>query len=479
MPEVAPDAGAPDRALPRAFGIALLASAVLGAVIIPSRGHYRADSMVLVFAALGVVVWLLVDLLRRPSPDDARAAVSSRLLLRAIPAVLALFCASALIDARLLIDLDRPWWTLRAITVIELALVASYLAKPPIASSTWPTIRFALFGLCLTLAMLETLHLSPVPHIDVWTVQTGGARAILEGKNPFEVVHVVDTAPDVVRDDVPYVYPPLQALFTAPGLLVGDVRVTMGTALLVLGIALRDLALRSGRRLPPLLVDAPALLVWLSPKVLFVYQQAWIDPVQIALIATATALAVRRRVWLSAIVFGLVLASKQTMFWVAPLAFVAFPIFRVRHAAVAVALAAATYIPFALWNWHALFYANLGFVAGLPSRPDALSFVNWAWIALGVRVPYAIAFPIAATMVGYVVLRRRAEPSVFGIALLVTYFVFFTLNKWTFANYYFSLLGMAALGAALSLHDSLGHDGARARVDAATKLPVGGARQDL
>jgi len=56
--------------------LVLLASAVLGAVIIPSRGHYRADSMVLVFAALGVVVWLLVDLLRPRSPGDA---LSSRL----------------------------------------------------------------------------------------------------------------------------------------------------------------------------------------------------------------------------------------------------------------------------------------------------------------------------------------------------------------------------------------------------------------
>lgn len=443
----------PDREseLPRAFGIALLASAVLGVVIIPSRGHYRADSMVLVFAALGVVVWLLVDLVRR-RPTEVRA----QLLVRALPAVLALFIASALIDSRLLIDLDRPWWTLRAISVAELLLVATYLRAPREgsgATSKWPTLRFALFGLCLALAMLETLRLSPVPHIDVWTVQTGGAQAILDGKNPFEVVHVIDTAPEVVRDNVPYVYPPLQALLTAPALLLGDVRFTMGAALLVLGIALRDLVLRSGRRLDPLLVDAPALLVWLSPKLLFIFQQAWIDPVQIALISTATALAVRRRVWLSAIAFGLVFASKQTMFWVAPLAFVTFPFFRLRHAVVAGALAVATYVPFVLWDWPALFHANLGFVAGLPSRPDALSFVNWAWLALGVRVPYAIAFPLAAAMVGYVVLRRRAEPKVFGIALLVTYFVFFTLNKWTFANYYFSLLGLAALGAAMSLHE--------------------------
>jgi hypothetical protein len=435
------------REVPRAFGIALLASAVLGALIIPSRGHYRADSMVLVFAALGVVAWLLVDLVRR-RPTEVRAS----LLKHAVPAVLAFFLLSAVIDSRLLIDVDRPWWTLRAITLAELGLVATYLRGPSPETSRWPAIRFALFGVCLALAMLETLRLSPIPHIDVWTVQTGGAQAILDGKNPFEMVHVVDTAPAVVRDDVPYVYPPLQALLTAPGLLIGDVRFTMGAALLVLGIALRDLVLRSGRKLDPMLVDAPALLVWLSPKLLFVFQQAWIDPVQIALIATATALAVRRRVWLSTIAFGLVLASKQTMFWVAPLAFVTFPFFRLRHAVVAGALAVATYVPFALWNWPALFHANLGFVAGLPSRDDALSFVNWAWLALGVRVPYAIAFPLAATMVGYVVLRRRAEPKVFGIALLVTYFVFFTLNKWTFANYYFSLLGLAALGAAMALH---------------------------
>jgi hypothetical protein len=333
-----------------------------------------------------------------------------------------------------------------------MALLATYLRAPSPEGSRWPTVRFALFGLCLALAFLETVRLSPIPRIDVWTVQTNGVRALLAGQNPFQVVGVVDTAPGVVRDDVPYVYPPLQLFLTTPGYLLGDVRVTMGTALLVLGTALRDLTLRSGRKLPPLLVDAPALVVWLSPKLLFIFQQSWVDPVQIALITAGTALAVRRRVWPAAIAFGLVLASKQTMFWVAPLVFVSFPIFRFRHAVVAVCLPVLTYVPFVLWNWPALLHANLGFVAGLPARPDALSFVNWASIAFGVHIPYAIAFPLAGSMVGYVVLRRRAQPHAFGVALLFTYFVFFTLNKWTFANYYFSLLGMAALGAAMALH---------------------------
>ena len=436
-----------EETVPQSFALALLASATLSVVIIPSRGHYRPDAMFLVFAALGVVLCLLVDLLRA-----RRAELEAETVAPIVLGVLGVFIASAIVDSRLLTGVDRSWWTLRALSIVELGLLATYARAPSPEGSRWPTIRFALFGVCLLLACIETVRLAPSPYIDVWTVQTYGARALLEGKNPFVEVAVVDTAPGVVRNDVPYVYPPLQVFLTAPGLLLGDVRATMGAALLLTGVSLRDLTLRSGRKLPALLLDAPALLVWLSPKLLFIFQQTWVDPVQIALLCAGTALAARRRVWPAAIVFGLVLASKQTMFWVAPLVFVSFPAFRLRHALVAASIPIATYLPFALWNWPALVHANLGFVAGLPARPDALSFVNWARLALGVHIPYAIAFPLAGTLVGYVMLRRRAQPEIFGVALLLTYFVFFTLNKWTFANYYFSLLAMAALGAAMALH---------------------------
>ena len=420
---------------------------MIGILIIPSRGQYRADSMILVFAALGLVMWQLVDLVK-----GRRRDVREALVFRGVHLVLAVFLVSAIVDAKLLIDVDRSWWTLRTLSIIELVLLATYLhdgPSPASSESRWPAIRVALFGACLALSAIEVVRLSPAPDIDVWTVQTAGAKALLEGQNPFVVVSVRNTTPGVF-DSAPYLYPPFQALVTVPALLLGDVRFAMSSALLLFGVAVRDITLRSGRRLPPLLVDAPALLVWFSPKVLFILQQAWIDPVQIALIAGSTALALRKRAWAAAIGFGLVLAAKQTMFWVAPLAFVTFPLFRARHALAAIALAASFYLPFALWNWPALYHSTFGFVAGLPPRTDALGFVNWASRAFGVRIPYAIAFPLAAAVVGWVMLRRRARPEVFGTALLITYFVFFTINKWTFANYYFSLLGFAALAAALS-----------------------------
>jgi hypothetical protein len=97
---------------------------------------------------------------------------------------------------------DSSWWTLRSLSLAEMALLATYLRAPSPEGSRWPTVRFALFGLCLALAFLETVRLSPIPRIDVWTVQTNGVRALLAGQNPFQVVGVVDTAPGVVRDDI-------------------------------------------------------------------------------------------------------------------------------------------------------------------------------------------------------------------------------------------------------------------------------------
>lgn len=438
--------------VPRGYTLGLMTAALLGILIVPSKGHYGAAAMVLVFVALGLVLVALVDLVR-----GRQRQTDGRIVARGFPITIAVFLATAMIDAKLLIGVDRSWWTLRALCVAELALLATYLRDRPLAEgeeSRWPAIRFALFAACVALSAIEVFRISPEPDIDVWTVQTAGARALLQGANPFDVVRVPDTTPGRLDNPTPYVYPPFQLFVTIPALLFGgDVRFAMTLGLLLFGVSVRDIAVGARDKLPalPVFVDAPALLVWLSPKVLFVLQQAWIDPVQLGLIAGSTALALRKRTWAAAIGFGLVLAAKQTMFWVAPLAFVAFPGFRARHALAAIAVAALFYLPFALWSWHAFYFANIGFVGGLPPRTDALSFVNFARRALDVRIPPAVAFPFAGAVVAWVVARRRARADVFGTALLITYFFFFTFNKWAFANYYFTLVGFAALGAVLAL----------------------------
>ncbi|MFO0670804.1 MAG: hypothetical protein U0235_14430 [Polyangiaceae bacterium] len=421
---------------------------VFDVVLIPSRGHYRADSMALVFVALGLVVVLAWDLWRANDRTVDAAAASNKLA-----GALFMLAASGIFDAKLVVDPEGPLTLLRVLAVVNAALVATYYLEARWPLPAWfGDVRFLAFGAALLLAGIETIRLVPHPAIDVWTVQTEGARALLHGQNPFEVVAMRDTAPGVVRDDVPYVYPPLQILVTLPALLLGDVRYAMLAALVVAGFVIRAIARqRASSALPAILLDAPALLVWLAPKLLFIVQQAWIDPVQLALIAAATLFLAQGRARAATIALGCVLAAKQTMFWIIPLAYLAFPLLRLSHFIAIGAIAAATYLPFAMWSFHAWFHANIAFVAGLPARDDALSLVNWAWRALGVRVPHVVGFPLALGAVLLVATRARRDARAFGGGLVVTYFAFFLFNKWTFANYFFLLGGLASVAAALAL----------------------------
>ena len=445
--------GARPTTLPVRALLALAAGVVFDVLLIPSRGHYRADSMALVFVALALVLTLAWDLFRaNPRTVGADAAANK------LQGALFLLAASGLFDTKLVVDPEGSLTFLRVLAAVNTALVATYYLEGRWPLPAWfRDVRFAAFGAVLLGAGMETIRLVPHPAIDVWTVQTEGARALLHGANPFEVVAMHDTAPGVVRDDVPYVYPPFQVFVTIPALLLGDVRYAMLAALLVAGFVIRAIARRSAPPdLPASLVDAPTLLVWLAPKLLYIVQQAWIDPVQLALIAITTLLLVQGRARAATIALGCVLAAKQTMFWIIPLAYLAFPFLRFSHFVAIGAIAAATYVPFAAWNFRAWFHANIAFVGTLPARDDALSFVNWAWRALHVRVPHVVGFPLALGAVVLVAVRSRRTLRAFGGGLVVTYFAFFLFNKWTFANYFFLLGGLSSIAAAMALGARVG-----------------------
>lgn len=423
---------------------------MVSVTIIPSRGNYRADSMVLLFVVLGLVVAGLPALFGRRAADPR---IPSAWAENAIIAVLVGFTVTRLIDQRLLANAIASSWRIRLLLVGQLLLVASYRwgNRQGSDSNRWRNLRFALFCLTTVLAGLEVLRLIPVPPIDVWRLQMDGANALLHGLNPFVAVQVHDTAPDSLRTDIPYVYPPLQVLLTLPTILLGDVRFTMIAAVIVLAVALRRIVRGGTRanRLPAIVEDAPALFVLLAPKLYFVIEQSWIDPVQAALIAVATALAVDQRKRAAAVTLGFVLVSKQSMFWVVPLFAVAFG-FGAVDLAIVVVVACLIEGPFALWNFHALKYANFDILKSIPPREDALSFTNWANRALRLGVPAQLGFALAAASVALSVFRiRRAE--LFGTALATTYFFFFAFNKWAFANYYFLVACAFALAAAMRI----------------------------
>jgi hypothetical protein len=456
------------------FGAALLVAWCLSTAITYNDGAYSDFALVPIVLAFFVIV---ARFGREIVLGATRPAHSEGSGIRGLePIVLAALVAmqfSAWNDPHLIMYARGEWTTGRHCELGSMALLLTYVPS----MLGWrerravSDARFAIFACMVLAAGVATIHVSPTPSIDVWTVQQQGAEALLHGKNPFTSVGVHNTAPGARGDAVPYVYPPTQALVsTLAYALTKDSRYATLLAFLVAGLAMRAIARTRRLERPtssmPLLEDAPALFLWLAPKAFFIVEQAWVDPVQLAFVSLALCAEVRGRRWLSVVLFGVLFSAKQSMFWFAPLAGFAFR-WSLRQWIVAALVAASSVLPFAILDFKALKYANFDFLTSLPPRDDALTLVNWAQRKLGWAASTRYGFLGAAAVVGISSLRARG-PARFATAALTTYFVFFVFNKWAFANYYFLIGGLAALAAAAAL------GGARSR-DARTSVS-GGAR---
>jgi hypothetical protein len=315
-------------------------------------------------------------------------------------------------------------------------------------------VRFTFVAVCIALAGIDTYATSPTPRIDVWTVQQQGASAFWEGKNPFVEVHQGDTGPRSAND-VPYVYPPMQVYVTAIAWkLKGDVRFAILAAALLLGFSVRALAGRFGaKKLPAIIEDAPALFIWCTPKFFFILEQAWVDPVQLFWCSALVLAAAWNRPWLTAVLAGLVVGAKQTMLLFAGLIGLGLR-FNLRQWIVAGSVALSTFLPYMIWDFKAWKHANFDFLNALPVRPDALTYITWVRRKFNVEIPYALAFPGAFGVALLAAWKGKRSLGGLTMAAVATLTVFFVINKWAFANYYFALAGLSALAAAAALGEA-------------------------
>jgi hypothetical protein len=435
---------------PPGYGPLLLASFLLGYAIVPSNGAYSETSIFVLLVALLLLVWRFAAALR---PEEH--LISPALVL--VPAWIGALAMVWLGHGSAILLYPRAEWALgRTMQLAAGALLLTYL---PSLGGRWLEppwvrhLRFVLFTALIAAAGFDTIRTSPEPRIDVWELQHRAVDVLLAGENPYSVLTVRDTGPG--NQPVPFVYPPTAIYFDLIGKkLGGDVRFAHLAAMLVTGWSLRHVVRRAGLSLPAFSEDAPALFVWLSPKLFFVLEQAWIDPLQLMLISGALALLVSGKRSLCAAVLGIAVSSKQSMFWLFPLAGIVLH-FRPRQWLVMAVAAIVPVAPFAIWNFKALKYANLDFLAGLPPRDDALSFGVWFKHRFHSELPGSIVGFLAAAVVASLALWRLRGVAGFASALVLTYFVFFFFNKWAFANYYYLLLGLSALAAAASWHGPL------------------------
>ncbi len=443
----APVAVAPRPLLPSTYGPALLSSFFIGLAIIYSRGAYSEAALLMVLLGTGTLV------------------VTSRLTLRtswiSFRAVLPLLWVGvfglawiAWNDREIIIYPHRYWVMGRDAQACGLVLLLTYL---PFIEGRWKEpralrwFRIVGFAAALLVGGVDTIKSSPVPHIDAWAAQQSGVAYLSRGQNPYTHVNVADTGPTNLPR-VPYVYPPTQLYLTLPAyLLGGDVRYGMLAAVVLSGFLLRFIVRRGGRTLPAFAEDAPALFLWLTPKLFFVIEQSWVDPIQLMLIIAAAAAYLEKRTTLSAVLFGLVLTSKQTMFWVVGIAGLTLGFTRKQWLIIG-GVGVAMVLPFALWSFADLRFSIYDVLSGLPPRVDALTFNNWVWHRWQLAIPGGLAFVLAAVAVGLTAWKLRGSKESFGVAVAMTYLLFFAFNRWAFANYYFLIAGLSALAGAVAFH---------------------------
>jgi hypothetical protein len=435
---------------PSAFATALSTSFAIGLGIAISNGAYSLPAALCIALSLVLLGTRWARQVR--GIGDAKIDGDFRaLLLFAACGALAMAWL-AINDERLILCATRRWRVTETSLVALACIVPTYVpaimrGSPEI--SWLRNARFVLILSCVLMGGVDAIRSSPNPDVDVWVLEQQGADVLARGENPYTRVSVQNTAPGHVGPNVPYVYTPLQLFVTLPAKkIAGDVRYAMLVAVLITGCAMRFLARRAMPHAPSFAEDAPALFYFLSPKLFFVIEQAWTEPISVMFAALAVLAHVKEKPRLAAIAFGLLFATKQTMIWVVPIAWFVVGL-RPWQAATAFATAGATALPFALSNFHAMKYALFDFQKLLPPRKDGLTLHTAALDLFGVELPGVLGFLLAALVCAISAWRLRGKFSEFAPTAAFTLLVFFFFNKWAFANYYFLTMGMVTLAAAV------------------------------
>ncbi len=305
---------------------------------------------------------------------------------------------------------------------------------------------------------------SPEPLIDVVVVHREALDALIEGKDPYRIsfTNIYERAdtelfynPNALfgnRIAQAYPYPPPSLLLALPGhVLLGDYRYSE-LAFLILGAALVGFT-RSG-----VVGKFAACLLLTTPRIWFVIEQGWTEPIAIFLLALTVFLLVRSQIaagWAG----GLLIVTKQYMGFTG-LALLRLCFLERRRwvwtAFGATVAAAAATLPFALWHPNAFFRSIVLLQTLEPFRIDSLSYLSLAarhGLGNGSYV-WAVGAAVAAAALSLA--STRNTPVGFATSVAVTTLFMFAFGSKAFCNYYFFVIG--ALCCAVAAFPEAGVD---------------------
>ena len=364
---------------------------------------------------------------------------------------------------------SRAWemelFALLGVLFLAIVLAIAALARPALGNRSYVRARKVDGQMRLVFALLLLAHLllaflfvrpGTLPAIDVYSSQADACRSLLRGADPFgatqaDVYNARESslyyAPELVAGGKileGFQYPPLTLIWALPGYLLGDVRISYIFAVIVSAWIL--FALSPDRRGLGI-----ASVFLLSPLTLVVESCSFTEPLVYMTLCATTYAAVKKRWWLP-IALGLFLASKQYNLLAVP--FIAYFVRPFewkgywKLAGLSLATAAATILPFALWNPGALWHDMVLFHLRQPYRFDSLSFAALSPWIMKVGPALVLAFVVWSLRA------RNRVAAMFPAAYAVALLLFFSTSKQAFANYYF-LAGQALFLAIAALPASM------------------------
>jgi hypothetical protein len=299
---------------------------------------------------------------------------------------------------------------------------------------------------------LWILHWSPSPPIDVVTVHNAALRAIVHGHNPYAITFANIYGPDSPfyapgaesggRVLFGYPYPPLSLLMVVPGYLLGDYRYAQLAAIVLAAAAMAYARPSQNARLG-------AALFLTTPRVFFVLEQGWSEPVSVLLFAVTIFVMLRSdrgKRWrqAAAVLGGLTSASKQYLVLVLPLLWTSSGERGAdRRRLMTMATGAAAALPLAFFAWQPGPFLQDVVLLQLrePFRTDGLSYL--VWLARSGWDAPSLLWTVAAMAVALAIVLLRGERSPAGLAASLAFVLLatFAFGRKAFCNYYFLVVG--------------------------------------
>lgn len=350
--------------------------------------------------------------------------------------ILLIFCALSIVVYGGFYQTD---YVLVSYILLSTSVISSFILLLSKKSSIIKKCLFYLFFIAITTRLLMIWG-SPNPKIDVFDILKFGAQGLLRGINPYSNTYTPmydGIAPNY------YSYPPGSLLLSLPSVLVSnDPRYALIIAEIIVALLIYKLVKNKQNKY------VYSLIFLYNPLSQTVLEESFTEPLLLALLAVAMWFILKRKVVFSAVIFGLLLGTKQYSFLLFPLFIKLFPISKEKMVSVGVALITLVVIviPFYLWNSNDFFNdVVLAIFNQHAIQRDSLTFGSFL-SHLGISLNLAIYTITIFVLLLFAYLSKNINPSRFFYLSAFIVFAFFFFNRWAALNYYYFIGQLVFLG---------------------------------